>query len=45
MQRSYVSPREDCLSDFYESAQKSVNMCPNEKRRSIMIEKVCEEEN
>ena len=37
-QRHYLSPREDCLSDFYVSAQKSVSMCPNEKKRSIMIE-------
>ena len=44
-QKNYLSPREDCLTDFYESAQKSVSMCPNEKKRSIMIERVNQEEN
>ena len=45
MQRHYLSPREDCLSDFYVSAQKSVSMCTNEKKRSVMIEQVHQEEN
>lgn len=44
-QRNYLSPREDCLTDFYAFAEKSVSMCPNEKKRSIMIEKVNTEEN
>lgn len=39
-QRNYMSPREDCLTEFYEFAHKSVSMCPNEKKRSIMIEKM-----
>ena len=43
-QNHYVSPRSDCLSSFYETAQMSVSMCPNDKRRSLLIEDAFDKE-
>lgn len=37
-QNNYVSPRDDCLSSFYESTMRSVTNCPNERKRSVMLE-------
>lgn len=43
-QERYTSPREDCLSSFYESTQKSVSMCPNERKRSTLITQAVRDE-